>query len=65
MNWQPIESAPMDGETYVLIYQENEDGSDWIDIARWYEGEWLGRMDDLSTEAPTHWAPLVGPVKEA
>ncbi|HEV7285226.1 MAG TPA: hypothetical protein VGN75_10240 [Kaistia sp.] len=64
MNWQPIKTAPMDGETYILIYQANEDGTDWIDICRFIDNEWLDRHDDLSTEAPTHWAPLIAPARE-
>lgn len=63
MEWMPIESAPKDG-TSVLVVQQG-----WIEIRNWYSlgnglGDNCGWMGEGKME-PTHWLPLPEPPKES
>lgn len=66
MNWQPIETAPMDG-TPILGF----DGSNMTTIYYWkgriFPGEWSLCAPGLYAEddeyLPTHWMPLPEPPK--
>lgn len=60
MNWQPIETAPKDGQ-YVFLWWPY-----WCDqypaIAWWNHDEW--RCPEALTrsgDGPTHWMPLPPP----
>lgn len=63
--WEPITSAPDEGEVLVWAVCETS-GQGWVSIARRWRGGWLS-IDD-GTVAPTHWmpkpAPPVQPVEE-
>lgn len=52
-DWQPIETAPLDG-TNLLLY-----GGDWVYEARWQDGQWYTAYKN--GDEPTHWmiAPYV------
>lgn len=59
--WQPIETAPKDGEELLLCCRYVVDGEDhsvfWVDL--WYDGWWLRYPKIVFTPAqPTHWMPL-------
>lgn len=60
--WQPIETAPKDGDTEVLIY-----GALGTIKVAWYSGgEWKWEYDNDMTYGstvyrPTHWMPLPEP----
>ena len=64
MEWQPIETAPIDG-TEVLVFGPKQDG---VYLAAYKYGDWCvaGPWDDGWTELlspPTHWMPLPEPPK--
>lgn len=65
MNWQPIETAPKDEHTDILLYGILvHTGGAYMDIGRWtnYQGGfWSWSADDSE---PTHWMPLPEPPKE-
>lgn len=62
MNWQPIETAPKDGE-YILVYAGR------VTVAWFSDGEWLDGMNhdgyEHETHSPTHWMPLPPPPEAA
>jgi len=61
--WQPIETAPMNG-TYILVFQKHSDRFSETMIARYSQFSecWFIMWDDRATEAnPTHWMPLPQP----
>lgn len=67
MNWQPIETAPQDGEEVDLWLMCGERGYRLTDCF-WCESYWLnpaaewgdgGRIDD--DEIPTHWLRVTPP----
>lgn len=71
MKWEPIETAPKDGQE-VLIYLR----SPWsrVELARWFEpwGNWIqsgdpSPIDDemygIGSGVPSHWMPLPEPPK--
>lgn len=69
MEWQPIETAPMDG-TYILIYQHNKMYADYehtIYVAKYRTDylnnpEWVEAMgEEYICFDPTHWMPLPKP----
>jgi hypothetical protein len=70
MDWQPIETAPKDGESLVLWCEKSEQ---MILDAAWKCGQWreftLDGYDNLSWRAlepwqkPTHWMRIVPPQK--
>lgn len=63
MEWQPIETAPMDGRRILTFregFQEN------IAVA-WYSAStdmWIPVYGDIWPN-PTHWMPLPQPPKES
>jgi hypothetical protein len=73
MDWQPIETAPMDGTNMLLAYRTlgvvlghfDRDGTGdwWVAISRpdrpsiW--SQWY--LDSPDGEDPTHWMPLPEP----
>ena len=67
--WQPIETAPKDGETAVLGYQSINEAN-WV-IAPMYfnDGGWLlVAFHDANIEFemhPTHWMPIPPPPNSA
>ena len=62
-DWQPIETAPRDGTSVLLIRAKAMDGGRLghrIGIGSWKQGQWKGDC----TRAPTHWMPLPEPPGE-
>ena len=61
MDWQPIETAPRNGEV-VLVYAPNWRGG-LIYAASEQYGYWTSNacVDDHFWEEPTHWMPLPDP----
>ena len=65
-DWQPIETAPMNGAE-VLLFDRLGD----ISVARFANGAWQARADGfdafasdesrIEVEAPSHWMPLPSP----
>lgn len=61
MEWQPIDTAPHDEESYILAWDEygynvvRFCGGDDTDT-QWFDGEFF--------ISPTHWMPLPEPPKE-
>jgi hypothetical protein len=77
MNWQPIETAPKDGEEVILRHGSRVGSACWVEWPATYEpdgclidegGEsWsIGHDGDSwdDEKAPTHWMPLPEPPKE-
>lgn len=63
MSWQPIETAPKDGVTAVLVFQPHQAAPDEMHVAVWDRGEnsWLVVGDyfvEHDDEPVTHWMPL-------
>jgi hypothetical protein len=60
--WQPIETAPKDGQTIVAF--RNEIGKGAYTLIFWddVEGQWAGLTAThekmLAKHQPTHWIPL-------
>lgn len=62
MEWQPIETAPKDGE--LLVYWVcRETGEGFRAVAAWSQWGWISDGDGLIY--PTHWMPLPAPPKAA
>jgi len=66
VNWQPIESAPLDGR-HVLIVDDNA-----VSEARYIEGEgWYLAQNDPTDSwgpgplQPTYWMPMPDPPRAA
>jgi len=64
MNWQPIETAPKDGEQLLLC-----EHTGYISTGSWYEtkfskGYWDCGCDDGLGIAAKYWMPLPPPPKE-
>lgn len=66
-HWQPIETAPKDGLTYVLLgywpeYMQGEQQSVCPEIAYWGSDVWITnngrRLGTRGAFAHTHWMPL-------
>lgn len=59
-DWRPIETAPKDQDTEVLIWNGYQMG-----VARWCDTMWVVEdiiyADDGLAAAPTHWMPLPEP----
>jgi hypothetical protein len=65
MEWQPIETAPNDGETVVLgFYRINEDchfiNPVYFDGHFWLTFSYHGEGREFYVE-PTHWMPIPEP----
>ena len=63
--WQPIETAPKDGTTHILVL---DDG--WFCISAWWDdsernegGQCWKSSQWHSWLTPTHWMPLPEPPK--
>ncbi len=57
--WQPIETAPKDGETVFLIYKHCNPNIGWQGCEGYYNptnNAWS--LESGYTEHPTHWMPL-------
>jgi hypothetical protein len=54
MNWQPIETAPKDGE--ILLFGSAYGGALDYWLGQWCGNHWEDR--DGFYLAPTHWMPL-------
>ncbi|MDR5655007.1 hypothetical protein [Ruixingdingia sedimenti] len=66
--WQPIETAPMDGSSFLAWYPTPPMCVDAWDVRRtWWapeDGRWDTTdmtVDPHDPEAPTHWTPLPAP----
>lgn len=58
MNWQPIETAPRDGERILLVINHGPHG-DKIWTGLWADG-WIVSYGKAEKQ-PTHWMPLPEP----
>lgn len=66
-DWQPIESAPLDGQ-YVFVWTAaksrhwRSDAAPSIFVAAWdrYKRRWLTSTSN-PVKVPTHWRPLFEP----
>lgn len=68
--WQPIETAPLNG-TSVLLWQNGRwitgrwRGEHYGEVLRWDMGNWQSSDGiDLLYQPPTHWMPLPPPPAE-
>jgi hypothetical protein len=63
-NWQPIETAPKDGENILMFwpYWGQEAMIGWYDF---YHSQWISNSAlstfDQDDHQPTHWMPLPDP----
>lgn len=70
MDWQPIETAPKDGEPIQIFVPHGFIGSLWdqrILQATWYSNhqKWVALGQDTKLEhKPTHWMPLPEPPQD-
>ncbi len=68
--WQPIETAPKDGEPFLGTYQWDDTGEwevlrmCWIDYAGRFGDATYAPFIDSQTQ-PTHWMPLPAPPEKA
>jgi len=62
VGWQPIETAPRDGDWIIVVSGKNIIGdSDTPYLARWAQ-EWSSFRNGLNNDTkPTHWMPLPTP----
>jgi hypothetical protein len=69
-NWQPIKTAPKDGDCIIVYVPRNKHISGFVTQASWDCGMWvyhdvLDGYHECDTEInPTHWQPLPQPPKE-
>lgn len=56
MNWQPIETAPKDGEQFLC-----HDHMGFIVVAHYSMGDLIVSWDGEEFTGPTHWMPLPEP----
>ena len=62
MNWQPIDTAPKDGKTILLAW----DQWGWEYSVAFYEGgAWVDDSSEKQIHHPEYWAPLTPPVADA
>jgi hypothetical protein len=63
MNWQPIETAPADGQ--CLLWVDTDDGGEVMKLYRDGDGSWLYEGEPTYCAGayinPTHWMPLPPP----
>lgn len=57
MEWQPIETAPEEDETYVLIWEK---GLVRPIVGRFNQRKWTDETGEYDYQ-PTHWMPLPNP----
>lgn len=64
MEWQPIETAPQDGNP-LLLWVETDDGGEPMILYRDGNGHWLFENELIQSAPfylePTHWQPLPPP----
>jgi len=60
--WQPIETAPKDGEVLLVAHIFN-DQIYWVEAAKHRYGAWF-RPTGYAVHEPTHWMPLPAASKE-
>lgn len=66
MDWQPIETAPRDGTSFLVWLPTPELGSNvqvWSRRTEKYSGTICGRFAFDFRAGPTHWMPLPEPPK--
>ncbi len=64
--WQPIETAPKDGSTVILLLSDDAAcecpfAAYWTHRSRFGEPGWVGSLSGYScddSEIPTHWIPI-------
>lgn len=67
--WQPIETAPMDGDCILLFKPDERRSGEYTIVGYW--GEWPGRAEcwiacaGQPIRPPTHWMPLPAPPPSA
>ena len=63
--WQPIETAPHDGTSFMAGWFDgpSNPGCNMRPIKR-YVGAWWESNEDYKVRTPTHWMPLPTPPKE-
>jgi hypothetical protein len=71
MAWQPIETAPKNGTTVLVLFHNWNDPSKGrgVGSAVFHKGAWRGcfhsaDIDDGKFWPPTHWMPLPAPPSE-
>lgn len=52
--WQPIETAPKDGQAFLACESGIVTIVDWDDVTE----EWVQSYDGVGKAEPTHWMPL-------
>lgn len=58
--WQPIETAPVDG--LFLVYMPDEPPHSRFHVARWHpNAKVIGHVFAFDLTKPTHWMPLPEP----
>jgi len=69
--WQPIETAPKDGNDFLISFYYREDSEpieQFTKITYWSDSEkgWDGMAQSIRTGVikPTHWMPLPNPPKK-
>jgi hypothetical protein len=61
VEWLPIETAPRDGSTYMILRCKRP--GPHTCVGTYYNGKWKPIHADISL-APTHWQPLPKPPQE-
>jgi hypothetical protein len=65
MEWQPIESAPMDGRSFMVWVAESDMGAHWfapVSITpggKWWDDSTGDNIKPI--DGATHWQPLPAP----
>lgn len=75
MNWQPMSTAPKDGETAILVYNDRgtfvvtwlmpEQHYDNVEIAHWYVDDGKRNYRPLRGATPYGWMPPPEPPSES
>lgn len=62
MKWQPIDTAPKDGNS-IMVFVTGRHDETWIDVAYYNDAinQWMSAQNVVF---PTHWMPLPPPPKE-
>jgi Protein of unknown function (DUF551) len=67
--WQPIETAPMDG-THILVWNRDQPQMPPFTAHWWWQGgfhlsvNYLGEYSDFCCSGLTHWRPIPKPPAE-
>lgn len=69
MAWQPIETAPKDGNLMILGWAGSKSLAANVDLGRWKQAHiaadaWASIHGVFFSYQPTHWMPLPEPPKE-